>query len=681
MALVEVDHLSVDYRSRDLPPAHAVRDVSFTIADGEFVGLLGESGCGKSTLGNAMLRLLDRPAHHAGGEVRYDGRDLYALGRTEMDRLRWREISTVFQSSMNALNPVLRIERQFRDVMDAHRWDTRTEGDPHARVLEVLRDVELDAERVMRCYPHELSGGMRQRVVLALALVLRPRLVILDEPTTGLDVVVQRSIVDLLRRLQGEHGFSVLFISHDLGTVLEIADRVLVMYAGEIVESQPAGDLATRPLHPYTRGLLGSFADPRAEHVSVTAIPGRPPSLETPPTGCAFAPRCPARMPSCADVEPRLERPGAGGGAAGGGAGVGVESDIGDGIGADIGADIGDGVESGIGDGIGASIGHSIDGEAGGRVGAGLVRCHRYTPVGARECADHADDRAPAFPEVMAWSPRKPRDTEPLLVADDLTKTYRRRRGLHREQVHAVRGVSFALVPGEVLALVGQSGSGKSTIAKMLTGTEHPTTGSITLSGGDVTRLRGRDLLAYRAQIQMVFQDPFAALNPTKTVGYSVGRPLRNHLRMSGAPARARVIELLESVGLSPGELYVDKLPHQLSGGQRQRVVIARAMAPRPRLLIADEPISMLDVSIRAEILELLATTTREQDVAMLYITHDLLSARLLADRIMVMHDGSIVEHGVTTRVVRRPEHPYTERLLAAVPRPHLAASGDLTRG
>lgn len=662
MALVEVNHLSVDYRSRDLPPAHAVRDVSFTIADGEFVGLLGESGCGKSTLGNAMLRLLDRPAHHAGGEVRYDGRDLYTLSRTEMDRLRWREISTVFQSSMNALNPVLRIERQFRDVMDAHHWDARTEGDPHARVVQVLRDVELDAERVVRCYPHELSGGMRQRVVLALALVLRPRLVILDEPTTGLDVVVQRSIVDLLRRLQGEHGFSVLFISHDLGTVLEIADRVLVMYAGEIVESRPAADLATRPLHPYTRGLLGSFADPRAEHVSVTAIPGRPPSLETPPPGCPFAPRCPARMPSCADVAPLLEAP---------------DASVSAGVGTPTG--VGVGISTGVGARAGISAG--VEGEMGASTEAGLVRCHLYTPVGARENADDTAGRAPAFPEVMAWSPRESRDAEPLLVADDLTKTYSRRRGLRREHVHAVRGVSFALVPGEVLALVGQSGSGKSTIAKMLTGTEHPTAGSITLAGGDVTRLRGRDLLAYRAQIQMVFQDPFAALNPTKTVGYSVGRPLRNHLRMSGAQARDRVIELLEGVGLSPGELYVDKLPHQLSGGQRQRVVIARAMAPRPRLLIADEPISMLDVSIRAEILELLATTAREQDVAMLYITHDLLSARLLADRIMVMHDGRIVEHGVTTRVVRQPEHPYTETLLAAVPRPHLAASGELTRG
>lgn len=618
MSLVEVRHLSVDYRSRDLPPARAVRDVSFTIGDGEFVGLLGESGCGKSTLGNALLRLLDRPAHHAGGEVLYDGRDLYGLPDRELNRLRWREIATVFQSSMNALNPVLRIERQFRDTMEAHRWDPRTDGDPRERVVEVLRGVDLDAERVMRSYPHELSGGMRQRVVLALALLLRPRLVILDEPTTGLDVVVQRSIVDLLRRLQRELGFSVLFISHDLGTVLEIADRVLVMYAGQIVESRPSQDLATGPLHPYTKGLLGSFADPRAELVSVTAVPGRPPALDSPPPGCPFAPRCPARMAVCDTVVPDLEPP------------------------------------------TGAT---SAD-----RASTGLVRCHLHTPRGADEPT--AADAAPAFPEVMAWTARGDTSREPLLVADGLTKTYVRRRGLRREPVHAVRGVSFSLVPGQVLALVGQSGSGKSTVAKMLTGTERPTSGTVTLDGADCTRLRGRELLRYRSQVQMVFQDPFAALNPTKSVGYSVGRPLRNHLGLSGEALRVRVTELLEGVGLSPGSLYVDKLPHQLSGGQRQRVVIARAMAPRPRLLIADEPISMLDVSIRAEILELLADMVREQDVAMLYITHDLLSARLLADDLMVMRDGEVVEQGPTVRVVREPGHAYTEELLAAVPRP-----------
>ncbi|WP_166843954.1 ABC transporter ATP-binding protein [Isoptericola sp. BMS4] len=624
MALVEVEHLSVDYRSRDLPPSHAVRDVSFSIAEGEFVGLLGESGCGKSTLGNALLHLLDRPAHHAGGSVRFDGQDLYALSERDVNRLRWREIATVFQSSMNALNPVLRVAKQFHDAMDAHGWREGVDGDRHARIREVLADVELDADRVMRSYPHELSGGMRQRVVLALALLLRPRFVLLDEPTTGLDVLVQRSIVELLRRIQREQGFTVLFISHDLGTVLEIADRVMVMYAGEVVESRPSAELATNPLHPYSHGLLGSFDDPRAEHVSVAYIAGRPPALTEPPPGCPFAPRCPSRLAACDDVVPTLD-----------------------------------------------------DAPEAAGPGPSLVRCHLFTDVGAAELGAGTVPETPRFAEVTAWSgaASSAEGREPLVVVEDLVKTYERRRGLRKERVEAVRGVSFTLVPGQVRALVGQSGSGKSTIAKILTRTERATSGTLRVDGVDPGSLRRAALREYRSRVQMVFQDPFAALNPTKTVGDSLGRPLRNYLGLTGDALWQRVLELLESVGLSPAATYVDKLPHQLSGGQRQRVVVARAMAPRPRLLVADEPISMLDVSIRAEILELLADTVREQDVTMLYITHDLLSARLLADDIMVMRSGEIVEQGPTAQVVREARHPYTRSLLDAIPRPARAGA------
>jgi oligopeptide/dipeptide ABC transporter ATP-binding protein len=633
MALIEVEHLSVDYRSRDLPPSHAVRDVSFGIEEGEFVGLLGESGCGKSTLGNAMLRLLDPPAYHAGGTVRFDGADLYGLDERGMNRLRWREIATVFQSSMNALNPVLRIAAQFHDTMDAHRWSNAADGDREARIREVLTDVELDADRVMGSYPHELSGGMRQRVVLALALLLRPRFVLLDEPTTGLDVLVQRSIVNLLRRIQREQGFTVLFISHDLGTVLEVADRVMVMYAGEIVESRQSAELAARPLHPYTHGLLGSFDDPRAETVSVAYIAGRPPALTEPPPGCPFAPRCPSRMAACERVVPEL-RPVA--------------------------------VEIGAGP---VAVAGSTSGTPADALPEPTVRCHLFTEVGRAERGPDAVVETPRFAQVSAWSGRDGNDREPLVVVEHLGKSYDRRRGLRRERLEAVRDVSFRLAPGQVRALVGQSGSGKSTIAKILTRTERATSGTVLVDGVDPGLLRGRALRDYRSQVQMVFQDPFAALNPVKTVEYSLSRPLRNFLGLSGDELRERVLALLESVGLSPAEAYADKLPHQLSGGQRQRVVVARAMAPRPRLLIADEPISMLDVSIRAEILELLATTVQEQGVAMLYITHDLLSARLLADDIMVMRSGEIVEQGPTLQVVRDAQHEYTRALLDAIPR------------
>jgi oligopeptide/dipeptide ABC transporter ATP-binding protein len=580
-----------------------------------------------------MLRLLDPPAHHAGGTVRFDGADLYGLDERGMNRLRWREIATVFQSSMNALNPVLRIAAQFHDTMDAHRWSNAADGDREARIREVLTDVELDADRVMGSYPHELSGGMRQRVVLALALLLRPRFVLLDEPTTGLDVLVQRSIVNLLRRIQRDQGFTVLFISHDLGTVLEVADRVMVMYAGEIVESRQSAELAARPLHPYTHGLLGSFDDPRAETVSVAYIAGRPPALTEPPPGCPFAPRCPSRMAACERVVPEL-RP--------------VPVEIGAGP---------------------VAVAGSTSGTPADALPEPTVRCHLFTEVGRAERGPDAVVETPRFAQVSAWSGRDGNDREPLVVVEHLGKSYDRRRGLRRERLEAVRDVSFRLAPGQVRALVGQSGSGKSTIAKILTRTERATSGTVLVDGVDPGLLRGRALRDYRSQVQMVFQDPFAALNPVKTVEYSLSRPLRNFLGLSGDELRERVLALLESVGLSPAEAYADKLPHQLSGGQRQRVVVARAMAPRPRLLIADEPISMLDVSIRAEILELLATTVQEQGVAMLYITHDLLSARLLADDIMVMRSGEIVEQGPTLQVVRDAQHEYTRALLDAIPR------------
>lgn len=612
-ALLQVRGLSVDYGSREGAVAHAVRNVSFDVGEGEFVGLLGESGCGKSTLGNAILRLLDKPARHAGGEVLLDGKDLWSMGENELIRLRWRQLSTVFQSSMNSLNPVMRVVAQFEDVMRAHDWNDATEGPRRERIAEVLRSVDLDAERVMRSYPHELSGGMRQRVALALALVLRPRLVILDEPTTGLDVIVQRQIVSLLRSLQAEQGFSVLFISHDLGTVLELSDRVLVMYAGQIVERRSASDIATDPLHPYTRGLLGSFDDPRADEVSVAYIPGRPPSLSSLPMGCPFAARCPAVMDICRSEDPPATR---------------------------------------------------VDPVAG---ADDIVRCHLFPD----ESTTHEGRSTPvSFSQLDAWADagRTPTMREPAIVLEHVSKTYFRREGARRIPVEAVKDASFALVPGEVRALVGQSGSGKSTIAKMITGTEHCTSGTIVVEGKDATHLRGRALARHRAVVQMVFQDPFSALNPTTTIGHALSRPLRNHLGMRGSAVRQRSAELLESVGLSPDDL--DKLPHQLSGGQRQRVVIARAMAAEPRVLIADEPISMLDVSIRAEILELLAGMVRTRDMAMLYITHDLLSARLLADHTMVMHRGRIVEDDATREVVLKPKEDYTRLLLDAIPNP-----------
>ncbi|MFC4012562.1 ABC transporter ATP-binding protein [Nonomuraea purpurea] len=607
MALLEVRDLSVTYSPRGGAPVRAVDRVGFDVAEGEFVGLLGESGCGKSTLGNAVLRLLDKPAAITGGTVVFDGVDVTTADDDTLRPMRWAKVSTVFQSSMNSLNPVITVGAQFADTFKAHSLD------PGERARELLELVSLEPD-VLRRYPHELSGGMKQRVALALALALSPRFVLLDEPTTGLDVVVQRTILNRLRELRASLGFAVLFISHDLGTVMEMADRVMVMYAGEIVEDQPAGAMLAGPLHPYTRGLLGSYADPRAPEISVDYVPGRPPDLSLLHEGCRFAPRCPVALDECATTHPELLP-----------------------------------------------------------AGRGATRC-----LLAGEVPETATRGA--FAAARPGAPAGP----PVLSVRDAVKDYRGRHGTTR----AVDGVSFDLRRGSVTALVGQSGSGKTTLARLVTGIERPTAGSVVFDDDvRVDRLRGRRLKDYRRHVQLVFQDPFAALNPTRTLAYALSRPLRNHLGLPVAEARTRSAELLETVGLTPASQYLDKLPHQLSGGQRQRVVIARALAPEPQVLVADEPISMLDVSIRAEILELLDRLVRERGIAMLYITHDLLSARLLADEVLVLRDGKVVERGPTLRVIRQAEHSYTRLLLDSIPNPSPAlppeprqAAGDRGR-
>ncbi|MGA8114358.1 MAG: ABC transporter ATP-binding protein [Actinocatenispora sp.] len=619
MALLEVSDLSVDYAPKGAPAVHAVRGVSLEIAQGEFVGLLGESGSGKSTLGTAILRLTERPGRISGGSIRFDGRDITTASPAELRPVRWREMSTVFQSSMNSLNPVATIENQFRDVIAEHT-DLRSAAIGR-RIDELLEMVVIDPS-FRRFYPHELSGGMKQRVALAMALALDPRLVILDEPTTGLDVVVQRSILDNLRRLQRERGFAVLFISHDIGTVLESADRVMIMYAGQLVEEQPAHWIMRDPMHPYAKGMLGSYADPRAETVRITYIPGRPPSLVSPPTGCPFAPRCPEAIERCTTDKPAL-----------------------------------------------LPLAH-------GTAACHVARIHRAPEPGdeALGAASH-EFAGPAF--VKSAPADDADEREVLLEVDRVSKTYTRRRGLTRHQVRAVVDTSFALRRGRVTALVGQSGSGKTTLARLITGVERPDSGQIRLGDLRVDRLGRRAVHDYRKHVQMVFQDPFAALNPNRTIGYALSRPLRNYLRLPASAVRDRAAELLETVGLSPADDYLDKFPHQLSGGQRQRVVVARAIAPDPRVIVADEPISMLDVSIRAEVLELLDGLVRTRDLAILYITHDLLSARLLADDILVLHEGRVVETGVATTVIRQARHDYTQRLLAAVPNPYALAADD----
>ncbi|GCE22113.1 ABC transporter ATP-binding protein [Dictyobacter kobayashii] len=613
MALLEVENLDVTYATKQRPPLFAVRNVSFELKAGEFVGLVGESGSGKSTLGNAILQLLLPPGRITAGNVRFEGKDLTSIPAEELRQMRWRDFSTVFQSSMNSLNPVTRIEAQFRDVMK-EKSDLSNEQ-IRERTAELLQMVKIDPS-FMRFYPHELSGGMKQRVALALALALKPRFVLLDEPTTGLDVLVQKEIIQNLRELQRQQGFAVLFISHDLGTVLEVSDRILVMYAGEVIEDAPKSGMLKHPIHPYTHGLLGSYADPSAEDVAISYIPGRPPDLTRPPKACPYAPRCPEAIQICRQSAPKLVQ--------------------------------------------------MWDGKAACHVAQ--MQWESREEVRDRGLADGPKLKDAAFSEATSHKAMKLEGDEVLRV-ENIGKIYQRRTGFKKSSVIAVDDVSFNLRAGHVTGLVGQSGSGKTTIARLITGTENPSSGSIRFGKTQVNNLWGKALHDYRKHVQYVFQDPFSALNPAHTIQYLLIRPLLNYGRVNAAQARQQVRDLLETVGLSPAEQFEDKRPHQLSGGQRQRVVVARALAPDPDIIIADEPISMLDVSIRAEILQLLDKLVRERRIAMLYITHDLLSARLLSDEILVLNHGKVVEQGTAQNVIRHPSDEYTRLLLDAIPK------------
>ena len=553
MSLLEVNDLTIVYEPRGAVPTVAVKDANLRIEQGEFVGLVGESGSGKSTLGFALTRLAKPPARISSGEIVFDGQDIARLDSEALRRQRRGGFAMVLQSGMNALNPVRTVGNHFADIFAAHDHVPRPKR--RARALELLDKVELPAATLDR-YPGELSGGMRQRVSIALALSLQPRLMVFDEPTTALDVMVQHAVMRTIRELQAAEGFTAVLISHDLGVVLESTARVLVMKDGVIVEDAPSRQVFEDPQHKYTRMLLGHYADPRAE---VVELPGMPARTE--------------------------------------------------------------------------------------------------------------DDAAPVPSASGRIAPGRVRAAHDAMVVDHVSKVYAPpRRG--EAPVVAVDDVSFRLEPGQSMALVGQSGSGKSTIAKMITGVERPSSGTVTFGELRVDRLRRRALRKLHTNVQMVFQDPYAALNPLHTVEYTLTRPIVNFTGRSGAEARKRVLELLDIVGLNPVEQFAAKLPHELSGGQRQRVVIARALAGDPQVLIADEPVSMLDVSLRAGVLALLEDLRVQFGVSLLYITHDLLSARVVTDRIMVLHRGRVVESGDTAQVLRFPTDDYTIRLLDSIPQP-----------
>jgi len=613
--LLEVRDLRTEFTTR-AGRVVAANDVSFSLERGETMGLVGESGAGKSVTARSILQLIDRPGEITGGEVRFKGADLLACSEAEMGAIRGREIALVPQDPMASLNPVLSVGDQIAETIARHQDVGAAEA--RERAIEAMVDVGIpDAAERVDDYPHEFSGGMRQRVLLAIGLSCQPDLVIADEPTTALDVTTQAKILDLLGELQAEKGMAVLLITHNLGVVAQTCDHVGVMYAGNLVETASLEDLFANPQHPYTRGLIDSIPDVDTTYDALPAMAGSMPDLTDLPAGCNFAPRCPHATEACqAGGDPPLE---------------------------------------------------PVDGST------ARVACH------------HAADLDLSEPTVAgpgAVGRRAvDRSGDPLFDVRDLRKHFPAGDGLlgslevdfdggrprvSRRSVKAVDGVSFDVYPGETVGLVGESGCGKSTIARAALRLIEPTSGEIYVEGRPLHELGATEVRSLRREMQLVFQDPGSSLNPRKTVGAIVGRAMELHGIATGAAKRRRVRELLQRVGL-PGDA-ADRYPHEFSGGQQQRVAIAHALAVDPKLVVCDEPVSALDVSVQAQILNLLHDIQAERDIAFLFISHNIGVVRHVCDRVAVMYLGEIVEFGSVEQVFSPPFHPYTESLLSTVP-------------
>ncbi len=531
--LISVKNLSVEYIT-DTAPIKAVRNISFEIFHGEIFGLVGESGSGKSTVVQAMMRILPPPAYISEGRVLINHEDIMEASKNDIIGFRWKKISIVMQSALNALNPVLSVREQIHDVLYTHKGLKGKEADDRAKELLSLVDINFDR---LDSHPHQLSGGMKQRIVIAIALAIMPPIIIMDEPTTALDVIVEREIIAKIIELRKELGITILFITHDLNLLMEFADRLAIMKNGEIVELDKIEDIQKGGKHPYTKKLIGSI--PSASGKRQKGLLSRPDSLNL--------------------------------------------------------------------------------------------------------------------------------SKSPILEVHNLEKVFQSPGIFNKNKIIAVNNVSFKVFKGEIIALVGESGSGKSTIAKLVTRMIRPSAGSIYLDGKNKKVTESRNVpLEYRKTVQMVFQDPFGSLNSIHTVYHHLARPLLRHGLKQQEEILSHIIHLLEKVGLNPGEKFAEKFPHEMSGGERQRVAIARALSLEPQIIVADEPTSMLDVSIRMDILEIFAKMRKEKDLTVLFITHDLASARYLSDRIVVLKDGSIIEENTSEDLIQNPKEKYTKQLVEA---------------
>ena len=531
--IISVKNLSVDYIT-DITPIEAVRNVSFEIFHGEIFGLVGESGSGKSTVVQAMMRILAPPAVISEGKVFINNKNIMNSSKSDIIGLRWKQISIVMQSALNALNPVLSVRDQIFDVLSTHKGLVGKNADDRAKELLSLVDIDFIH---LESYPHQLSGGMKQRIVIAIALAIMPPIIIMDEPTTALDVIVEREIIAKIIELRKKLGFTILFITHDLNLLLEFADRLAIMKHGKIVEIDEVKKIQKGGKHSYTQKLIGSI--PSASGKRKKGLFSKPDSLN--------------------------------------------------------------------------------------------------------------------FSKI------------PILEVRKLKKVFQSPGIFNKSKIVAVNDVSFKVFKSEILALVGESGSGKSTIAKLVTRMIRPSEGSIYLNGKNKRVTESRNVpLGYRKTVQMVFQDPFGSLNSIHTVYHHLARPLIRHQLKNQKEIFSYIIHLLETVGLTPGEKFIEKFPHEMSGGERQRIAIARALSLEPEIIVADEPTSMLDVSIRMDVLEIFAKMRKENNLTVLFITHDLASARYLADRTIVLKNGSIIEENKSEYLIQNPVEKYTKKLVKA---------------
>ncbi|RQG90060.1 ABC transporter ATP-binding protein [Natrarchaeobius halalkaliphilus] len=607
--LLEVRNLHTEFQTEE-GTVKAVDGVSYEIYPGEVYGVVGESGAGKSVTGLSVLDLIQSPGQITDGEIRFDGVDLLSLSESELRSIRGNDIAVIFQDALSALNPSFTIGTQIDDVIRNHT--DATDAEARERTVNLLDRVGIpNASERANQFPHQLSGGMRQRVMIAMAISCEPDLIIADEPTTALDVTIQAEILSLLQELQRENDIAVQLITHNMGVVAQMCDRVGVMYAGTLVETGPVSSIFRETSHPYTKGLLEAIPKINDPRERLPTIPGQMPDLVETPSGCSFRTRCPYEKPACRTDEPPLEKAG--------------------------------------------DDHHSA-----------CIRTDELTltpEFSSDDELDRSDDR------------RDEREQEPLLVAEGVHKYFSTSSGWidellgHGDQIRAVDDIDISINRGETLGLVGESGCGKSTLGKTLAHLYQPDDGRVVYAGSDLTAMSKRQLKRERSNIQVIFQDPFSSLNPRKTIKQIIGRPLEIHgLVDSETEKEERVRELLSEVGLN--ESHLDRYPHEFSGGQKQRIGIARALAVDPDFIIADEPVSALDVSIQAKILNLLMDIQQEYDISYLFIAHDLNVVQHISDRIAVMYLGEIVEIGTVDQLFDPPYHPYTEILLSSIPRP-----------